>query len=77
MKTVDMEQLQSDADRLVALAESGEEITITRDGVPVARLTRMKPALTSEEMLRRCRGLPPMDLAELRRDLDEVIDPSL
>jgi hypothetical protein len=33
--------------------------------------------LTAEALLPRWRGLPPVDAAKLRRDIDAVLDPSL
>ena len=38
-----MHKAKSNLSQLVKLAESGEDVIIARNGVPVARLTRIKP----------------------------------
>lgn len=56
----------------------GEELTITRDGKPVAQLRPLdKPPLSVAVLLRRWARLPQMDPDALRRDVDAVVDPSL
>lgn len=42
--TVNMREAKAGFSRLVKLAEAGEDVVITRNGKPVARLTRMKAA---------------------------------
>ncbi len=47
-QTVNMHQAKSDLSQLVKRAESGEDVIIARNGVPVARLTcirKVRPAL--------------------------------
>ena len=39
---VNMHKAKSSLSQLVKLAESGEDVIIARNGVPVARLTRIK-----------------------------------
>jgi prevent-host-death family protein len=41
---VNMHEAKSSLSRLVKLAEAGEEVVIARNGKPVVRLTRIKPA---------------------------------
>jgi prevent-host-death family protein len=61
-------------DRVVA----GEDVTITRDGVPVARLTPLPGArLSASALVERFRRLPPVDPGQLRRDVDVVVDQTL
>jgi prevent-host-death family protein len=40
---VNMHKAKSGLSELVRLAESGEDVIIARNGVPVARLTRIRP----------------------------------
>ena len=40
---VNVGQAKTDLSKLLARVEAGEEIEIARDGVPVARLTRIPP----------------------------------
>ena len=56
----------------------GEELTITRDGKPVAQLRPLgKPPVSVTVLLRRWARLPPMDPNGLRRDVDAVVDSRL
>jgi antitoxin (DNA-binding transcriptional repressor) of toxin-antitoxin stability system len=61
-------------DRVLA----GESLTVTRAGRPVAELHPLpRPSLDAATLLQRWKNLPKVDPDELRRDIDEVIDPSL
>ena len=56
----------------------GEDLTITRDGKPVAQLQPLDmPPLSVAVLLRRWARLPRMDPDALRRDVDAAVDPSL
>lgn len=77
MTDVTIRELRNQGGDVVDRAARGEPITITRDGRPVAELTALRPSLTSEALLGRWRGLPSVDPATLRRDIDQVLDPSL
>lgn len=56
---------------------SGERVTITRDGTPVAEL-RPLPAgrITAAGLIERFKKLPAIDPARFRSDVDAVIDQS-
>lgn len=41
---VNVGQAKTDLSKLLARVEAGEEVEIARDGVPIARLTRIEPA---------------------------------
>lgn len=63
---------------IVELAAAGEDVTITRAGEPVARLTALPPApISAGALLARCRHLPAVDAAALRRDVDAALDAEL
>ncbi len=56
----------------------GEHVTVTRRGKQVAELRPVRSsAVPVAELVRRRAHLPLVDPAELRRDLDTVIDASL
>jgi prevent-host-death family protein len=78
MTSVSIRELRNHGGDVIDRAARGERITITRSGRAVAEL-RPAPAapLHAEVLLRRWRGLPALDLAPLRRDLDEVLAPGL
>jgi antitoxin (DNA-binding transcriptional repressor) of toxin-antitoxin stability system len=56
--------------------DEGESFVVTRNGVPVGELTplrrlRFVPAETIAQIFR---PAPPVDIDQLRRDLDDVAD---
>lgn len=76
MTDVSIRDLRNKGGEIVDRAEAGEPITITRDGRPVARLTAIKPSLTTAQIIERFKHLPPMDPDALRRDIDSLFDQS-
>jgi len=51
MKHVTVTEAEAQFDKLVAEVEStGDEVIITRDGVPIARLVREKDKLSNDEL---------------------------
>ena len=78
MSQVSIRELRNRGGDVVDRVAQGEEITITRAGKPVAEL---RPAgrspVPADALLSRWRRLPPVDPAELRADIDRVLDPHL
>jgi prevent-host-death family protein len=57
---------------------SGETLTVTRDGDPVAELRPIpRRPLQAGLLLERWRALPVVDSTKLRADIDELLDPGL
>jgi prevent-host-death family protein len=56
MKTVNVHEAKTALSQLLADVERGEDIVIARNGVPVARLTAIRPAIRREPGL--WRGYP-------------------
>lgn len=78
MANVTIRELRNRGGEVVERAARGEQITITRSGKPVAELHRVRAdALPADVLLSRWRGLPPVDGARLRADLDEILDAEL
>jgi prevent-host-death family protein len=77
MATVSIRELRNHGGEVVDRAAAGEPITITRSGKPVAELRPVRQPLSSEALLARWRHLPPVDYAELRADIDQLLDPRL
>ena len=78
MATVSIRDLRNRGGEIVERATRGEPITITSSGTPVARLEPVRPTpLPAVTLLERWRGLPPVDAATLRADLDAVLDATL
>jgi antitoxin (DNA-binding transcriptional repressor) of toxin-antitoxin stability system len=77
MADVTIRELRNQGGEVVDRAARGEPITITRSGQPVAELRALRPPLSAETLLSRRRGLPAVDPAALRADVDQLLDPSL
>jgi prevent-host-death family protein len=78
MANVTIRELRNKGGEVIERVTAGEVLTVTRDGRPVARLSPLpRPGLPIEVILEHWRRLPPMDPVALRRDIDELIDPSL
>jgi prevent-host-death family protein len=78
MADVTIRELRNKGGEVVERVITGEVLTVTRDGIPVARLSPLPGrALPAAVLLERWRHVPPMEARSLRRDLDRVIDPTL
>lgn len=78
MAEVTIRELRNHGGEVIDRVTAGETLTVTRNGKPVAELRPLRGrGLSTEELIRRRRGLPHMDPTQLRRDIDEVIDQSL
>jgi len=78
MASVTIRELRNHGGDVVDRAARGEQITITRAGKPVAQLRPASPpALGAAALLAQWRALPAVDPAQLRADLDELLDPGL
>lgn len=78
MSDVSIRELRNHGGDVVDRVAAGERLTITRSGRPVAELAPLRrPALSSAVLLDRWRGLPTVDAARLREDVDAVLDPAL
>ena len=78
MTEVTIRELRNHGGEVVDRVARGEQITITRDGKPVAELRppRRQP-LVAETLLDRWHRLPPVNYRTMRAELDEVLDPAL
>lgn len=78
MADVSIRELRNHGGEVVDRVARGEHVTVTRRGKQVAELRPVRSsAVTIAELLRRRAHLPRLDPAELRHDLDSVIDASL
>jgi prevent-host-death family protein len=78
MADVTIRELRNKGGEVIERVIAGEVLTVTRDGTPVAQLVPLpRKPLSAEAMLERHRNLPSLELDNLRRELDEIIDPSL
>jgi prevent-host-death family protein len=78
MTEVTIRELRNHGGEVVDRVARGEDITITRDGHPVAELRPVsQPPLAAETLLTRWRRLPPVDYYAMRAEIDEVMDAAL
>jgi prevent-host-death family protein len=78
MSEVTIRELRNHGGEVVDRAARGEQITITRDGNPVAELRPLRrQPIGAETLLARWHRLPPVDYRAMRAELDEVLDPAL
>jgi prevent-host-death family protein len=78
MSEVTIRELRNQGGAVVDRAARGEPITITRAGKAVAELRPSSPpAVSADTLLRRWHGLPAVDPAAMRADIDEVLDAAL
>jgi prevent-host-death family protein len=78
MADVSIRDLRNHGGEVVARAQRGERLTITRDGTPVAQLVALtRSPVPLHELRRRRATLPHVDPDALRRDIDDVLDPAL
>jgi prevent-host-death family protein len=78
MSNVSIRELRNHGGEVVERAQRGEQLTITRDGKPVAQLVPLPRASAPlDELRRQWATLPVVDPAGLRRDIDDLLDTEL
>jgi prevent-host-death family protein len=78
MSKVTIRELRNHGGRVLERVARGETVTVTRSGRPMAELRPLPTrALPADILLRRWQGLPAVDAAGLRVELDEVLDSSV
>ena len=76
MKQVSLQDLRKTVGEVLSRVEHGETLVVTRAGRPVAELRPLSRASASTaESIARRRHLPRVDPADLRADLDVLIEP--
>jgi prevent-host-death family protein len=78
MTEVTVRELRNHGGEILDRVASGETLTVTRDGRPIAQLhpLRRRP-IPATLLLERWRRLPYVDPHRLRADVDSVVDPKL
>jgi prevent-host-death family protein len=78
MTRVSVRDLRNHGGDVLDSVVRGENVTVTRQGKPIAELRPLTVSGTPAAGLpARWRGIPVLNLAELRTDLDDVLDPAL
>ncbi len=78
MESVTVRELRNSGGEVLRRVERGERVVVTRDGTPVAELRPLPhPSVGPAELIRRRKRLPKVNPEALRRDIDDLLDPSL
>jgi prevent-host-death family protein len=74
-RTITQRELRNDSAAVMDAVENGETITVTRNGRAVAELRpirrRRRTGVPTDELQRLFAGLPRMDYAAMRADIEE------
>ena len=75
-RTITERELRNDNAELIRALEIGDTFIITRNGLPVGRLTPVarRTFVPAKELKEAFSRLPRVDVAQLRADLDAYID---
>lgn len=78
MDTVTIRELRNNGGAVIDRVRTGQRLTVTRSGRPVAELRPLpRRGPDPAALLERWHRIPHMDEDTLRRDIDEIVDPSL
>jgi prevent-host-death family protein len=75
--TVTVRELRNQGGQVLDRVLAGEQLTITRDGQPVAELSPLSIPTNLATLKKRAAKLKAIDPTSLRNDLDEIVDPWL
>ncbi|MDA2968020.1 MAG: type II toxin-antitoxin system prevent-host-death family antitoxin [Actinomycetota bacterium] len=75
--TVTVRELRNQGGQVLDRVLAGEQLTITRDGQPVAELSPLSIPTNLTTLKKRAAKLKAIDPISLRNDLDEIVDPWL
>lgn len=78
MSEITVRELRNRGGDVLDRVARGEALTVTRDGQPIAELRPLaRRPLPAAVLVERWRRLPVVDAANLRAELDHVVDGSL
>ncbi|MGH9164941.1 MAG: type II toxin-antitoxin system Phd/YefM family antitoxin [Acidimicrobiales bacterium] len=78
MSEASIRDLRNHGAEVIGRVQSGESVTITRDGEPVAELRPLpRRPLGARALIERFHDLAQVDADRLREDIDAVVDQSL
>lgn len=77
-RTITQRELRNDSAAVLRDVQSGQIITVTRNGMPVAELRPIsrRRFVSRAAIAEAARRAPHVDFARWRADLDAVVDPS-
>ncbi|CAN5712730.1 MAG: type II toxin-antitoxin system prevent-host-death family antitoxin [Actinomycetota bacterium] len=77
--TIAQRDLRNDSADILRRVEAGEEFIVTRNGTPVAELrpAARRRGVSRQQLTEAFKGVPTVDLQQLRTDLDKSVDPTM
>jgi prevent-host-death family protein len=77
-RLISQRELRNDSAAVLRDVQSGQTITVTRNGTPVAELRPLhaRTFVPRSVIAAAARRAPHIDLVRMRADLDAVVDPS-
>ncbi|HLZ39121.1 MAG TPA: type II toxin-antitoxin system prevent-host-death family antitoxin, partial [Mycobacteriales bacterium] len=77
MRTISQRELRNDFSAVLRAVENSETFIVTKNGTPVAELRPLRRCrfVPTDEWIAKTRHLPPIDVAEVRADIDRDVDP--
>ena len=73
--TVTVRELRNQGGQVLDRVLAGEQLTITRDGQPVAELSPLSIPTNLATLKKRAAKLKAIDPTSLRNDLDQLVEP--
>ncbi len=75
-REITQRELRNDSGEVMRALDAGESFIVTRNGVPVGELTplRRRTFVPAAAVLAAFKGAPPVDLKQLRKDVDAIAD---
>ena len=75
-RIITQRELRNDSGKIMSALDAGESFVVTRNGTPVGELRpiRRKTFVSADMVLAAFASAPRIELGELRRDLDDVVD---
>jgi prevent-host-death family protein len=75
-REITQRQLRNESGEIMRELDRGESFVVTRNGVPVGDLTpvRRRRFVPAAVAIKAFAGLPPIDFAEFRADIDRWVD---
>lgn len=78
MQTIPVRSLRNESADVLRRVGRGESLTVTKDGAAVAVIGPVpRTPLGPAELVERFTRLPPVDAAAMRREIDDLMDPTL
>jgi prevent-host-death family protein len=78
MSEITVRELRNRGGDVLERVARGEALTVTRDGQAIAELRPLqRRPIPAAVLVNRWRGLPYVDPAQLRAEIDDVVDGSL